>query len=233
MNTRNNKANPIYRYNALAQGGTQFTTTQDATTITMHWNNSAGDKRNITLQCHAYKIRPYAVDNWNRATVSSSATVIWNLTALKNKSAILAQNLMQHTIETVFELEGAVDTLAYAWRVLYTERNAYYQRKLAQFTIELEARHIPTQEQLVALAMFQRFYAPDFLDSFHGGSRQLRRIMQYRMPADMQATAQDLLHLLDCDGADLQQAARYFAVQELAATLVSKLATNKTETRKA
>lgn len=112
-------------------------------------------------------------------------------------------------LPTTQDFQTAVaEVCAHAWHTLYVERQHYFLRKQSQLTTAIMDSNLEVTEQIEVLGWFSAHFQPTYTGHFTGGSRQLARILQTRMPQDLQAQAVQLVNYTELAGCELQKLAR-------------------------
>lgn len=166
--------------------------------ITCNGNSLAClDVSNYKIQSHAatYRERVYTTQE----QVDNAATV--------------AGCMLPELPTTADFQEATEEVCAHAWHTLYTERQHYFLRKQSQLTIAVTDSQLTLEEQIEVLGWFLAHFQPTYTGHFTGGSRQLARILQTRMPRELQPAAKYLLTYVEESHCDLQRLIRYVVLK--------------------
>jgi hypothetical protein len=132
-------------------------------------------------------------------------------------------NLVPHAARPALKLwedaqavEALTEVCHAVWSIYQQERDFYFARKQAQLVLQLDKSDLPVDKKLQVLAWFNAHFQPCLRDFVAGATRQLKRILQSRMPQDLQRDASELLSLCNGRGINVVTLVRYVVLNPLA-----------------
>lgn len=131
---------------------------------------------------------------------------------IDNATTVLGCSLPE--LPTTEDFQQAVaEVCAHAWHTLYVERQHYFLRKQSQLTNSIMDSNLEVNDQIEVLGWFSAHFQPTYTGHFVGGSRQLARILQTRMPLNLQPAAKYLLTYAEDSCCDLQRLVRFVVLK--------------------
>ena len=186
----------------------------------MQFNTTAGQR--LGQRVSSYQTNQLLTIKYNGNAVANlevtNYKIQFNLVTFKSRC-----NLAPHAARPALNLwqdaqaiPALTELCQVVWAIYQQERDFYFARKQAQLVMQLDKTELTVDTKLQILNWFNEHFQPCLRDFVAGANRQIKRILQSRMPEHLQAQASELLRLCNDKGINIVTLVRYVVLNPLA-----------------